>query len=282
MTDTGGVTKTDADTRVPVLVTLDRVGFAYRDGTRAVDSVSLEVGTGRVISVVGPSGCGKSTLLGLIAGLSTPTEGAVRWGDPGSDGRTAGLFTMMFQKDTLLPWLSVRANVDFGLRYQRLRREERDARLDRLLRMGGLTEFADAYPNQLSGGMRRRAAFLTSVAPFPRMLLLDEPFSALDEPTRVALHADVRAIVRELGMTVLLVTHDLAEAITLSDEVLILTRRPARVAELHRIDLGDERDVSSIRETPEFQETYARLWAGLRHQIAASASTSIEKRKDAA
>lgn len=253
------------------LVNLDQVGFRYRDGTEAVRSVSVEVQRGKVISIVGPSGCGKSTLLSLIAGLAEPTSGAVAWqGDRGrAAGPTAGLFTMMFQKDTLLPWLTVTANVAFGLRYTELTKAEQQARIDRLLRLGGLQEFADVYPNQLSGGMRRRVAFLSSVAPFPQMLLLDEPFSALDEPTRVALHADVLSIIRELGMTVILVTHDLGEAITLSDEIVILTKRPARVAESHTIDLGTERDVLTLRESDKYQELYAELWASLRRQISA-------------
>ncbi|MEJ1231018.1 MAG: ABC transporter ATP-binding protein [Galbitalea sp.] len=248
---------------------LDHVGFEYRDGTRAVQDVSLDVRPGRVISVVGPSGCGKSTLLNLIAGLAEPTTGSVRWPGRAERGQAPGLFTMLFQKDTLLPWLTVRNNVAFGLQYLKIGKAERQARISRLLELGGLTDFADTFPNQLSGGMRRRVAFLTSVAPYPRMLLLDEPFSALDEPTRVALHGDVLSIVRELDMTVLLVTHDLAEAITLSDQVVILTRRPARIAEVHDIALGSERDMLSIRETEHFQEQYAQLWAGLRRQITA-------------
>jgi sulfonate transport system ATP-binding protein len=253
------------------LVVMDDVGFAYRNGTRAVDRVTLDVPRGRIISIVGPSGCGKSTLLSLLAGLVQPTEGSVTWS---SNAAPPSLFTMMFQKDTLLPWLTVKGNVGFSFRYLSLGKEEIDARLAELLAMGHLTEYADAYPNQLSGGMRRRVAFLSSVAPYPDVLLLDEPFSALDEPTRVALHGDVLSIVRKLGMTVVLVTHDLGEAITLSDEVVILSQRPARVAEVHRIDLPRERDLLTLREHESYQETYAQLWAGLRRQIADGARES--------
>jgi NitT/TauT family transport system ATP-binding protein len=251
------------------LVRLDNAGFHYRDGTQAIASVSLDARRGQVISIVGPSGCGKSTLLSLIAGLAVPTSGSVSWQGKThlEAGHTAGLFTILFQKDTLLPWLTVRSNVGFGLRYTELSKTEKLERVERLLRMGSLTEFAEAYPNQLSGGMRRRAGFLSSVAPFPKMLLLDEPFSALDEPTRVTLHRDIRSIIAELGMTVVLVTHDLGEAITLSDKVIILTKRPARVAEVHSIDLGPDRDVFAVRETERYQELYTELWAVLRHQI---------------
>jgi NitT/TauT family transport system ATP-binding protein len=232
--------------------------------------VSLTIGRGQIVSVVGPSGCGKSTLLSLIAGLREPTQGAVRWHNSAGDepdARSSRLFTMVFQKDTLLPWLSVRSNVAFGLRYVEMSDSARKERLSWLLELGGLTEFAQAYPYQLSGGMRRRVAFLAAIAPLPKVLLLDEPFSALDEPTRVELHNRILAIVYELGMSVFLATHDLGEAVSLSDEVHILTRRPARVADTHLVGFGHDRDVLAIRETEEYLGLYRELWSGLRRQI---------------
>jgi ABC-type nitrate/sulfonate/bicarbonate transport system ATPase subunit len=174
---------------------------------------------------------------------------------------------MVFQKDTVLPWLTVAQNVAFGLRNLSLDKDEVKARVDHLLNLVGLADAANTHPNMLSGGMRRRVAFLTAVAARPRVLLLDEPFSSLDEPTRVAIHRDVLGIVREFGMTVVLVTHDLGEAISLSDYVHILTRRPTRVATTLRIPFGPDRDVLTLRETEEYQQLYRNLWRELRLQL---------------
>jgi NitT/TauT family transport system ATP-binding protein len=238
--------------------------------TLAVEDVSFSVEPGRVLSIVGPSGCGKSTLLSLVAGLQPPISGTVDWSPVNREAladHSQRLYTMVFQKDTLLPWLRVEANIAWGLRYLNLTKEERRQRVTELLELVGLTEFRRAYPYQLSGGMRRRVAFLTGVAPMPQVILLDEPFSALDEPTRVNIHIEVKRIVDQLGMAVILVTHDLSEAISLSDQVCILTQRPARVAKLFDIPFGKDRDVRGLRETEEYQETYRALWHELNRQI---------------
>lgn len=258
------------------LLEVSNLKYAYpaarngQQGILAVEDVSFRLQVGTVLSVVGPSGCGKSTLLSLIAGLHPPVSGQVSW-TPASqealDKRSQRLYTMVFQKDTLLPWLRVEANIGWGLRYLKLSEAERKARVARLLELVGLTDFRRAYPYQLSGGMRRRVAFLAGVAPLPQVILLDEPFSALDEPTRVNIHVEVKRIVAELGMAVILVTHDLGEAITLSDRVCILTRRPARVAKIFDIPFGNDRDIRSLRETDEYQDIYKALWHELNVQI---------------
>ena len=188
---------------------------------------------------------------------------------------------MVFQRDTLLPWLTVADNVRLFTRFRRHgltrtipfvgrrpRASEIDARVDELLRLAGLTESRDRYPNQLSGGMRRRLAFLVAVAVGPDLLLLDEPFSSVDEPTRVGIHQDVYRITRLMGMTTILVTHDLAEAITLCDQILILTKTPAVIANTHTISFGGERQMLAIRETPEYLDYYGHLWHDLSEQIA--------------
>ncbi len=222
---------------------------------------------GSVVAVIGPSGCGKSTLLALCAGLVRPSVGEITWGDlPELESHGRRRLSLVFQADTLMPWLSVEKNIAFGLRYVRLTVRERRERIDMLLDLGGLSEFRTAYPRQLSGGMRRRVAFLTGVAPMPQVLLLDEPFSALDEPTRVDIHGAVLNIIRELGITVVLVTHDLAEAISLGDVVHILTMRPSRVAYSKPIPLGRERDVHSLRESEGFHKIYRELWHELNVQ----------------
>ena len=174
---------------------------------------------------------------------------------------------MVFQKDTVLPWLTVTQNVRLFYTLNRERRAEARQVVPELLEMAGLSGFADAYPYQLSGGMRRRVAFITAMAARPRLLLLDEPFSSLDEPTRVAIHQDVLDIIKRLGTTVVLVTHDLAEAASLSDRVLILTNRPARVAADHRMPFGDDRTVIDLRRRPDFLEMYGTLWQDLSLQI---------------
>lgn len=250
-----------------LVVRAEELKFEYPDGLLAVDKLSFEVHEGEVLAIVGPSGCGKSTLLGLLAGIHTPTDGLVAWNDElaaeiEKKGRRPKRrrLTLVFQRDTLLPWKTVEGNVAFGLRYVSLTRNEREDRITSLLRLAKMEEFRTAYPNKLSGGMRRRVALLTGIAPLPRLLLLDEPFAALDEPTRVAVHADLLEIVYRLGLTVILVTHDLAEAITLSDRVLITTARPARLATIVETGFGHQRDVRTVRELPEYQGLYAQTW----------------------
>jgi ABC-type nitrate/sulfonate/bicarbonate transport system ATPase subunit len=174
---------------------------------------------------------------------------------------------MVFQKDTLLPWLTVAQNVALYFKFHPAPRAEVQQRVEWLLELAGLDGFERAYPYQLSGGMRRRVAFLAAVAPLPSLLLLDEPFSSLDEPTRVAIHQDVYAIVRRLGMTAVIVTHDLAEAISLCDEVVILTRRPGSVAVRHQVPFGNDRNMLELRQSTEFLALYGRVWHDLSEQL---------------
>lgn len=249
----------------PSAIELTSIAFAYPNGTQALGSVDLAVRAGSVHAVIGPSGCGKSTLLHLLAGLSVPTAGSIARED--AAGPTRYPLTMVFQKDTLLPWLTVAENVALFFRFHPIPRPRLDERVEWLLGLAGLTSFRRAFPYQLSGGMRRRVAFLAAIAPLPSILLLDEPFSSLDEPTRIAIHQDVHRILRELHMTCLLVTHDLAEAISLSDEVTILTSRPARVAARHAVAFGDQRNMLELRQTPGFLALYGRLWHDLSLQI---------------
>jgi len=237
--------------------------FSYR-GVTALDKLSFQIPRGRHVGIVGPSGCGKSTLLRILANLLTPAAGSVVWSQqPDVDHP----LTMVFQEDTLLPWLTVEENVGLYFRFHRRNRSVVRQRTDEMLRLVGLEDFARAYPYQLSGGMRRRVVFLAAVAPAPSILLLDEPFSSLDEPTRVAIHQDVFKIMRRLEMTVVLVTHDLAEAITLCDEVVILTNRPGRVAVRHQVRFGRERNVIELRQTREFLDLYGTLWHDLSQQM---------------
>lgn len=253
------------------------VGYSYPTGLQVIEGLDLNITRGRSIGIVGPSGCGKSTVLSLIAGLRHAQAGQVRL-TPDQSGRH--LLSMVFQKDTVLPWLTVEQNVRLHYSFRKAKgrrrgpsRNEIDDKIRELIAMVHLEGFEKAYPYQLSGGMRRRVAVLTSVAAFPQVLLLDEPFSAIDEPSRVAIHQDVFNIVRELGITTVLVTHDLAEAASICDEVYIMGPRPTFVFSRHEVPFGDERDMMSLRERPDFLELYSLLWRDLHLQIDASHAT---------
>lgn len=253
-----------------VVVSLRDVGYTYPSGgVEAAAHLDLDLHADEIVSVIGPSGCGKSTLLRLVAGLSEPTLGSVRTSLP--EGGDRHPLSMLFQQDTLLPWMSVEDNVGlyFKLHRGRLKRAEARERVNRLLELVGLTDFAKAYPKHLSGGMRRRVALLAAVAPWPRVLLLDEPFSAVDEPTRIGIHQDVLAIVREMHIATILVTHDLAEAITVADRVALLSFRPARVVQTYDTGFGRDRDVRSLRVLDRYSQLYAQVWEGLNEQSAA-------------
>lgn len=258
------------------LVRSERVAYTYPNGPEAVADVTFSVGPREIVSVVGPSGCGKSTLLGLLAGLIQPDAGEIVWApDLVADTRRLKL-ALLFQKDTLLPWKTVAGNVGSGLRYRRMSRKERRERVYSLLEMVGMRDAADLYPYQLSGGMKRRTAFLGAVAPMPAVLALDEPFMSLDEPTRINVHREVLDIVRKVGMSVILVTHDIAEAVSLSDRVYVLTKRPARVREVLQIPLGPDRDVTTLRENPAFLEYYRRIWHVLNEELELKAAANSE------
>ena len=196
--------------------------------TEALAGVTLTVDEGEFVALVGPSGCGKTTVLSVIAGLLSPTAGSVRLCGRDVTGPTDSVGYML-QRDTLFEWLTIRANVLLGLRIQKKLTPERTAYADALLEKYGLGDFADRYPAQLSGGMRQRAALIRTLAFKPRLLLLDEPFSALDAQTRVTVGDDVCGIIREEGGTALMVTHDIAEAAALAGRVVVLSPRPAHV-----------------------------------------------------
>jgi NitT/TauT family transport system ATP-binding protein len=260
------------------LLNVDKVSFAYPGGTQVLDNMSIAVPPGSITGVVGPSGCGKSTLLALLAGLLQPGSGRIAWSRDDAQPARHPL-TMMFQKDTLLPWLTVEDNIGLHFRVSnsRLGKSEQKARIAELVHLAGLDGAERKFPYQLSGGMRRRTAFLASVAPHPRTLLLDEPFSALDEPTRIGIHQDIFNIVKREGITVLLITHDLGEAISLSDQVMVLTSQPATVFKRFDIPFGAERNFLGMREHPGFLELYGQVWEQLAVQIQRSRSRPVAR-----
>jgi NitT/TauT family transport system ATP-binding protein len=229
----------------------------------AVGPIDLQLRTGEFFAVVGPSGCGKSTLLELLAGLSKPTRGNVQF-----EGRTVGSGVVdgvgvVFQEDASFPWLTVHDNIAFGLKRLGLDAVERRRRIEAALSMMGLANFAESYPAQLSGGMRQRVCIARTLVTKPRLILLDEPFGALDQQTRLLMGDEVLKLWRETGATVFLITHALDEAAMLADRIGVMSARPGRIIDLVETGWPRDRD-SRIVERPEFGVVTARLWRSLR------------------
>ena len=238
--------------------------FHKRDAVvDAVRDMNLTVERQEIVAVIGPSGCGKSTLLNMIAGLYAPTRGHIVYkGAAVKDVNTdVGYMT---QKDNLLPWRNVRDNVAFPLELAGVAKAERARRADQVIAHVGLEGFEDRFPSELSGGMRKRACLARMLLYGAETALLDEPFAALDAQLKLAMHDLVLRLADESKQTVVLVTHDLLEAVTLADRVLVCTRRPATVALEQRIDLKRPRDVLNVRFSNEFKEFYDTLWERLR------------------
>ncbi|MFI4995293.1 MAG: ABC transporter ATP-binding protein [Hyphomicrobiales bacterium] len=210
-------------------------------GLTALEQLSFKVGPGEFIAVVGPSGSGKSTLLNMIAGLDTPSEGSIRLDGRIVDGPSPKV-GFMLQKDLLLPWRTIRHNVEFGLEARPVKAAERRERALKELKRCRLEGFADYYPRQLSGGMRQRAALARTLTIDPELILLDEPFSALDAQTRLILQKSFAGTIAESGITTVLITHDLVEAVAMSDRILVLSERPGRMLEEIVVDLPERFD----------------------------------------
>jgi NitT/TauT family transport system ATP-binding protein len=224
----------------------------------AVQNVSLAVRDGEVVSLIGPSGCGKSTLLNIGSGLNAPSEGAAYVSGERVTGPNAHV-AFMLQKDLLLPWRSIAENVMFGVEIQGVPSAERKKRAQNLLQMLGLSDFAGHYPHQLSGGMRQRVALARTLAVDPTVLLLDEPFSAVDAQTRMVLQRELAQTLQRAKKTALLITHDLIEAVTLSDRVLVMSKRPGRIVDEITIDLPHRDDPIARRSDPKVAGYVTRL-----------------------
>lgn len=234
--------------------------------TRAIENISLRVAQGEFVSIVGPSGCGKTSLLSMMAGLLRPAGGTVSVYGQRVRGpqRHVGY---MLQQDHLFEWRTILDNCLIGLEVQGRRRIIHRQQVLSLLRDYGLADFAEHFPGQLSGGMRQRAALVRTLAVNPQLLLLDEPFSALDYQTRLQLQQEMSEILRRQGRTVVLVSHDIAEAVSMADRVLVLTRRPARIKREYVIDLPHRGSPVQVRESPDFSHYFRDIWRDLDVQI---------------
>lgn len=224
----------------------------------AARDVSFSIGTGEVVSIIGPSGCGKSTLLNMGAGLSKPSRGTVKVSGEAVTGPNRHV-AFMLQKDLLMPWRTIAQNVEFGLELRGVPAAERREISERLLVQCHLKGFGSHYPNQLSGGMRQRAALARTLAVDPLVLLMDEPFSALDAQTKMILQQDLAQTVKAHGKTVVFITHDLAEGVALSDRVLVMSERPGTIVEEIVIDIPDRDNPMQRRKHPQVGEYVARL-----------------------
>jgi NitT/TauT family transport system ATP-binding protein len=237
--------------------------FTGKLSVHALGPLDLDLARGEFFSVVGPSGCGKSTLMDLMAGLSPPTQGTIAFEDRPVAGEVPDGIGAVFQEDASFPWLTVRDNIAFGLRRASVDAAEIARRVDYVIGFMGLKEFATAYPAQLSGGMRQRVCIARTLVLQPRLILLDEPFGALDQQTRLLMGDEVLRLWRETGATIMLITHALDEAAMLSDRVGVMSARPGRFIDVLTTGWPRERD-STIVADPAFGAVTARLWSLLR------------------
>jgi NitT/TauT family transport system ATP-binding protein len=251
-----------------VVLSVDGVSktFVASDGGRvpALVAASLDVREGEFVSVIGPSGCGKSTLFQIIGGLLAGDEGSVRVDGHAIDGAHRDI-GMVFQEESTFPWRTVLENVAFPLELAGIAKPEREEKARRFIRLVGLEGFEQRYPDELSGGMRQRTAIARTLAAEPRILLMDEPFAALDEQTRILLGDKILQIWRELRQTTLLITHNITEAVQLSDRVVVMTYRPGRIKRIIEIDLPRPRD-SALIASAEFGRYVGMLWQDLREE----------------
>jgi NitT/TauT family transport system ATP-binding protein len=245
----------------------------------ALDDVSLTVAPGEFVSLIGPSGCGKSTLLRLIADLDTPTAGAIRvFGKPARQARIDQDYGIAFQQAGLLPWRTVTGNIELPLELHGVARAARRARAAELIELVGLTEFADNYPDQLSGGMQQRVAIARSLAESPSLLLMDEPFGALDEMTRERMQNELVRICGETSAAVVFVTHSIPEAVFLSDRVVVMSPRPGRIRDILGVSLGDQAERGeNLREDEAFFHAVSQV-RELLHGEAPAGARGVETR----
>ena len=245
-------------------ISVEHLFKRYPSGTLALSDVNLDIGEGEFVAVVGPSGCGKSTLLRIMAELDTPTDGRVLTAAATSDSPTSLPSAVVFQEQSLFPWMRVGENVAFAFDSLGLPKSEVQRRVEKELALVGLSNFAKAYPHELSGGMKQRVAVARAFAVDPPVLYMDEPFGALDEQTRVGLANELMSLWERMRKTVVFITHGIEEAVTLADRVVVLSAHPGTVKAIIPIDFPRPRDAVALRGEPKFGEYVVQIWDLLR------------------
>jgi ABC-type nitrate/sulfonate/bicarbonate transport system ATPase subunit len=250
----------------PAMVQVRGVSKVYEGGVEALNGITLEFPQGQLTSLLGPSGCGKTTLLKIIAGLITPTAGEVhvdgkKVTGPGPER------AFVFQDFALMPWADVMRNVAFGLELKGVKRSEREAIASKYIQAVGLKDFERAHPHELSGGMRQRVGLARALAVNAKVLLMDEPFSAVDEQTRRKFQEDLLQLIDRERKTFIFVTHSIEEAVYVSDRVVLLSRRPSRVSAIIEPDISRQDDPDKIRRDPAYLDTVENIWQGLKHYV---------------
>ena len=247
-------------------IAVRNIGMTYPGGVEALKGVDLEIPTGELTTLLGPSGCGKTTLLKIIAGLITPVGGDVVVHDKVVDGPGPER-ALVFQDFALLPWATVMRNVAFGLELRGLARSERESIAQKYITEVGLSGFENSYPHELSGGMRQRCGLARALSVDADILLMDEPFSAVDEQMRRKLQEDLLGLLKVEKKTVVFVTHSIEEAVYLSDQVAIMTRRPGNVQRVVRTGIDRQADTENIRRDPRYLDTVEEIWTMLKQYL---------------
>ena len=249
------------------ILEVKNIGKKYQnkeDEIQALKNVNFRIKEGEFVSIIGPSGCGKSTLLSIIAGLEEKTEGEIYIEGEKCNGISPKIGYML-QRDCLLEWRNILSNTLFGLEIKGIKNKENIEYVKELLKKYNLYDFRNKYPSELSGGMRQRVALIRTLAVKPKILLLDEAFSALDYQTRIMVTNDIYAILKKEKITALIVTHDISEAISMSDRILVLSNRPGTIKDIHKIDFETKnRTPLNTRENPKFSQYFNVLWKELR------------------
>lgn len=250
------------------LVNLKNITLIYQSldsETLALDNINLDVKNEEFVSIVGPSGCGKTTILSIITGLIKPTSGEVEVADKSPNPKD-GVIGYMFQRDNLLPWRTIEKNILFGLELNKKLDKNRKNYALELAKKYGLKDFLKKHPAELSGGMRQRVALIRTLALKPRLLLLDEPFSALDYQTRLELCDDIYDIIKKEHKTAVLVTHDIQEAISMSDKIYVLTARPGRIKAIHKLDFDTNLTPFERRKTDKAKQLFDVIWQEIQNE----------------
>ncbi len=250
------------------ILKLDKISLVYHTENgeiSALDNVSFSVRRGEFVAIIGPSGCGKTSILSIVAGLIKPSGGKVYINGKENEKPSENIGYML-QKDELFPWRTIEKNAFLPLEIKRIKDPSYKEKLYALFKKYGLREFRKSYPSQLSGGMRQRAALIRTLASSPDLLLLDEPFSALDYQTRISVCNDVYDIIKKENKTAILVTHDISEAISTADRILVMSKRPSKVINVHDIDTDKTLSPLKRRESTNFSAWFERLWRELNYE----------------